>query len=274
MYNASNTLFVSTEGSGYLTVIDAKTMTSLGSPVLAPGAYDLAGIIMDEGKQLLYTVDRGTDQLYVYTWDATAKTLILQLGSPHTLAGVSPVGSYVGAYGIALDKVNNLLFVANATDTIYKFNTSDWSPAGTVRDSVNPNAAISIAMDSRNQKLYTGAGFFYDSYLKQYDLTSGATNRVQITSPEGLVDGVVGLDADENTGYVYISTTYLTNELQVFDGSLTKIQTPDLTGHPLNGPAGLVIGAGYNLLNLIKTASAGLSYLGSGWSQRYLHHHL
>ena len=253
--NASNTLFVSTEVSGYLTVIDAKTMTSLGSPVLAPGAYDLAGIVMDEGKQLLYTMDRGTDQLYVYTWDATAKTLTLQSGSPHTLAGVSPPGTYVGAYGIALDKTNNVLYVANATDTMYKFNTSDWSPAGTVRDSDNPDVAISIAVDSRNQMLYTGAGFYYDTYLKQYNLTSGAINRVEITGIGGVVDGVVGLDVDENTGYIYISTTYLTNELQVFDTSLVKIQTPDLTGHPLNGPAGLVIGAGYNLLNLSKTAS-------------------
>ena len=130
--NASNTLFVSTEFSGYLTVIDAETMTSLGSPVLAPGAIDLAGIVMDEGKQLLYTVDRGTDQLYVYAWDATAKTLTLQPGSPHTLAGVYNSNTYAGAYGITVDKVNNILFVANATDTIYKFNTSDWSPAGTL----------------------------------------------------------------------------------------------------------------------------------------------
>jgi uncharacterized repeat protein (TIGR01451 family) len=251
--NASNTLFVSTEGSGYLTVIDARTMTSLGSPVQAPGASDLAGIVMDENKQFLYTVDRGRDQLYVYKWDATAKTLTLQPGSPFTLAGV--IGDNGGAYGIALDKVNNVLYVANATDTIYKFNTSDWSAAGTVRDTVNSNVAISVAVDSRNQKLYTGAGFFSDSYLKQYNLTTGAVNRVQITGAGGVVDGVVGLDVDENTGYIYISTTYLTNELQVFDDSLTKIQTPDLTGHALNGPAGLVIGAGYNPLNLGKTAS-------------------
>ena len=134
--------------------------------------------------------------------------------------------------------------------------------------------AISISVDSRNQKLYTGGAWAGDSYLKQYNLTTGSTNCVQITGLGGVVDGVIGLNVDENTGYIYISTTYLTNELQVFDASLTKIQTPDLTYNPLNGPADLVIGAGYNLLNLSKSASTGLSYLGSGWSRRYLHHHV
>ena len=136
--NASNTLFVSTEASGYLTVIDAKTMTSLGAP--APGAYDLAGIVMDEGKQLLYTV-RGTDQLYVYTWDATANP------GP-TLGGGDPTPPG-------------------------PFNTSDWSP-GTVRDS-----ATLAALDAQPDALYRRQLRY--PYLKQYNLTSGAINRVEIT---------------------------------------------------------------------------------------------
>ena len=260
--NASNTLFVSTEFSGYLTVVDAQTMTSLGAPVLAPGATNLAGIVMDEKQQLLYAVDRVTNQLYVYAWDATAKTLTLQAGSPHTLAGVvDPAYSYSGAYGIALDKINHVLYVANATPIIHKFNTGDWSSAGTLQDPGSFNIAISVAVDSRNQKLYTGAGFANDSYLKQYNLTTGAVKMVQITGARGIVDyGVIGLDADENTGDVYISTSYLTNELQVFDSSLTKIQT---AGYSLNGAAGLVIGAGYNPLNLDKKASPNLVRPGS-----------
>jgi uncharacterized repeat protein (TIGR01451 family) len=260
---ASQTLFVSTELSGSLTVIDARTMTVLGAPIPAPGAYDPAGMVMDEKKQLLYAVDRGTDQLFVYVWDAEAKTLALQPGSPHTLAGVKDSANpYSGAYGISLDKRNDILYVANATATIYLFHTSDWSPAGAITDPGSTSAgnpAISVAVDSpvhgsRDRMLYTGAGYAGDPYLKQYNLTTGAVNTVQITGTGGTIDGVLGLDVDENTGYVYVTTSFWTNELQAFNSALTKIQTPDLTGHPLNGPAGLVVGAGYNPMNLVKTA--------------------
>lgn len=259
--NASGTLFVSNAFSGALTMVDARTMTYLGTSAVAPGATDLAGIVMDEKKQLLYAVERESNKLFVFAWDAAAKTLTVQPGSPHTLAGVTDPGNpYAGAYGIALEKHNDILYVANATDTLYKFHTSDWSAAGTVRDPGTSNIAISVAVDSplqgsHDRMLYTGAGYAGDPYLKQYNLTTGAVNRVAITGADGSVDGVIGLDVDENTGYVYISTSFVTNELQVFNTSLTKIQTPDLTGHQLNGPAGLVVGAGYNPLNLVKTAS-------------------
>jgi hypothetical protein len=75
----------------------------------APGAENLAGIVYDETKDLLYTVDRGTDKLYVYTWDAGTGKLHLSPGAPFTLEGST-------AYGIDLDEARGLLYTPAATE--------------------------------------------------------------------------------------------------------------------------------------------------------------
>lgn len=69
----SNIIFITSEDSQVIQLINARTFLSEGIAT-ADGASDLAGIELDYVDQdtLLYTVDRGTNKLFMYEWDAEA----------------------------------------------------------------------------------------------------------------------------------------------------------------------------------------------------------
>jgi len=237
----SGYLFVTYEFSGFLQVLDARTMADVGK-VSAVRAENLAGIAYDESKGLLYCVDRGTDKLYCYRWYPDTGKLTPQPGSPFTLAGSS-------AYGIALDEEGERLYTANATRSVPVYDTSDWSLIETITVA---RPAISIAVDVSNDLLYTGAGYLTDFTLNQYDLATGQTRSVQVDPAAG----VIGLAVDSSTGCVYV-TTGLSNrpggdDLLAYDTSLTLIDAVLDIGNP----TGIVIPArelGYNPLQFAKT---------------------
>ena len=103
----SESLFVTYENSNRIQVLNAATMTDVRVST-APGAQDLAGIVYDHDRGLLYCVDRGTENLYAYRWDPVIGTLTNVVGSPFQLKGAQ-------AYGIALDEIDDHLYVANAS---------------------------------------------------------------------------------------------------------------------------------------------------------------
>ncbi len=235
---ASATLFMSVESlKGAFEVIDALTMTDLGSAT-APDAQNLAGVVMDEKKALLYVIDRSSANLYVYQWDRAAKTLTAVTGSPFTLP--TPTNySAPNAFGIALDTVNNLLYVANDTKDVYVYNTGNWSLAGAGVVSITTPAVISVisvAFDSANQLLYTGDGFGSDPLLVQKNMAGGAENTVDVSNGQSGF-GVMGLGVDNATGDVYLTTGNAMNsggDLVAYNKSLTLIQrVPDIGPAPV-----------------------------------------
>ncbi|MBN2182880.1 MAG: DUF11 domain-containing protein [Sedimentisphaerales bacterium] len=238
-------LFVTYEMSENIELVDAKTMGVTGS-VLAPDASNLAGIVYDHHKGLLYCVDRLEDFLYVYSWEPSTQTLSQVDGSPFTLRGST-------AYGIALDEVDDILYVANGTKKIYAYNTSTWS---LLRQITVGRTAISIALDVKNGYLYSGGGYKGNHYLTQYHLVSNTEKEVEV-DPEA---GVIGLAVDTDTGLVYMSTGNDTiaggDDILVYDKSLKKIdEIPDI-----GNPTGLVVpgkNIGYNPLNLVKKVTDG-----------------
>jgi hypothetical protein len=66
-------LFITYHGSEEIQLLDARTMTSVGT-VIVPDAENLAGIVYDHDKMRVYCVDRGQEQLYVYDWDPATVT--------------------------------------------------------------------------------------------------------------------------------------------------------------------------------------------------------
>ncbi len=240
--SATNILFVTYESYNIINLVDAKTMQGIGSTV-APGATNLAGIVVDDTKNLVYTVDRGTSTLYVYNWDATNKTLTLD--KQVTLANVG--GS--GAFGIALDKIKGLLYVGNASTSIPYYHTSDWSQAGTL---TLAGPAIGVAVDPVRGFLYYGAAWSYYSRLDWYNLKTAATGGVDL----GYGSGAMGIGVDEETGLVYITTGFQGDELRVYryNKSLANLRLFQNVGVIGGAPTGLAIGAGFNPLNLDKTA--------------------
>jgi len=156
-------LFVTFEDTSEIELVNAKTMQYVDT-VTAPQAKNLAGIVVDQGKDKVYVIDRGENHLYVYSWDAENKVLTLDFPYPY----------YIGledceqGYGLALDDENDRLYVADNTTTIkyYDANDPNWSKLGqfTITDK-----AVGIAVDVENQYVYTGSSQFGDStYLTKY----------------------------------------------------------------------------------------------------------
>ncbi len=242
----SKYVFITYEGSDAIKLLDPITMTDAGTTI-APDALDLAGIVYDHKKRLLYTVDRGQDRLYVYDWNPQTTTLTHVKGSPFTL-------NYdARPFGIALDEIDELLYVANANNTIHVYSTSDWK---LVRKITLSRMAISIALDVRNGLLYTGAGYAGNTYLTQYRLATGTEAEVQV-DPEG---GVIGLAVNSDTGLVYMSTGKNNapggDNLVVYDTALNMVDFLPIGGNP----TGIAIpgrNIGFNPLNLRKTIVRG-----------------
>ncbi|MHC4582070.1 MAG: YncE family protein, partial [Planctomycetota bacterium] len=237
----SGYVFITYEASGQIQLVDGTTMTDAGR-VGAADALDLAGIVYDHARKLLYCVDRGRAKLYVYDWDAKTPRLTRATGSPFTLWGD------VDAYGIALDEIDGLLYVASASKTINVYSTSDWSRVKQIELS---RVAISVAVDVMNGFLYTGGGYAGNNYLTQYHLATGVEAEVQV-EPDG---GVMGLGVDSDTGLVYMSTGRNNapggDNLLVYDSELNQISKTHVGGNP----TGLAIPGkdiGFNPLNLTK----------------------
>lgn len=228
----SGFLFVTYESSDVIELINAKNMQSEGS-TQAPGASNLAGIVVDQGKSKVYTVDRWTNNLYVYAWDAASKTL--------TLDGVQQLANLQGAFGVALDETNGILYVADLPggDVDY-YNTNDWTYVASFTPS---HAPISVAVDVGHSFVYTGAGWGGSTLLSRWDLSSSTETTLDLAPA-----GVMGIAVDPQTGLSYVTTGYTGDEVRVFDLALEET----FRSADLGNPTGLVVGVGFNPLSLQK----------------------
>lgn len=234
----SETLFVTFEGSGKLDVVDATNLGIL-SQVTAPGANNLAGIVVDQEKARVYAVNREASAVYVYNWNSATKTLTL-VGS-----GATALSGLTDAYGLALDEENKLLFVGDRNSgKVRVYSTDDWSLVTDYDISQKPMA---VAVDNSGKFLYTGNA--YPPYgctgdLVQTDLLkSQPEKKVNIRPLTGSsADCVVGVAVDPLTGLVYVTTgnqgSSGSDRILVFDQMLALTCPP--TGD-IGNPTGIAI---------------------------------
>ncbi len=237
----SGYVFITYEFSDTLEVLDARTMADVGK-VVAPGAENLAGVVYDETKDLLYAADRGTDKLYVYSWNASLGKLTMKPGSPFTLEGSA-------SYGIEVDEARGLLYTASGSRSIRVYDTTNWTLVETI--TLN-RSAVSIALDFNNELLYTGAGYFQDYTLNQYNMVTGESRAVQV-DPEA---GVMGIAVDPVSDLVYVTTGRSNlsggDDLLCYNSDLVLVSSVLDIGNPTD----LVIPArdiGYNPLGFTKS---------------------
>lgn len=265
-------LFVTYEVSNTIQLLDATNFANLGTTT-APGASNLAGIVVDQGKRKVYTVDRETNHLYVYSWDAATNTLTLDGGAFKTLTGVAR------ANGIALDESRGRLYIGDRdTTTVRYFDTTTWAHAGSVVLAASGQTAMGVAIDTRRNLLY--AGNAYGPYgsrgrLVKYDLTTDVETFYTLpgaTTGTSTGDNIVGVAVDEDTGHVYATTgnqgTGGTDTLMVFDLALNVLKN-DLGD--LGDPTGLAIpraSISFNPLNFSKVATANPIASGSNVTYR------
>jgi len=226
---ASATLFMTVEYRSVIYLVDAVTLRILGG-VTESVPSNLAGIAVDTARRLVYTIDRGTNVLLIYDWDAAALSL--------TLAGSVPLPGVSQAYGLALDERHGWLFVADyATTTIRYFNTCDWTLAGSFAITQRP---MGIAVDSARGFVYTGVAYVgpgKPSLLSKFDLATGLETTNDLRAVTGNADDcVIGLAADEDTGILYITTGHEnmggTSAVMAFGSDLTPLTTTGWIGNP------------------------------------------
>ena len=244
------TLFVTCEFDAGVEIVDALTMTSVGS---ATGPSNLAGIDVDNANDIIYTLLRGSASLYAYDWDPSTDTLTPITGfDPFTLP------SSTGGYGIALDDTNGILWVTDTYSIMARaYDTTTWTE-DTSKSFTPSHMPIDIAVDRQRGFVYTvsmstGAGTGAGSTLLcKYDLATGTETTVDM-GHQG-----VGVAVDEDTGYVYVTGGYYDTcgpMVDVWDTSTspwTQVQTASVSG----SPAGICIpragGVAYNPLCLVK----------------------
>ena len=196
----SKRLFVTYEYSNIIEMIDAETFAVLGSQTAAE-ASDLAGIVVDQDKGLVYAVDRGTLKLFVYD----VATFSLQ--ATVTL----PTGS--GSFGIALDGDN--LVVGDFTTTVRWYDTTSWAETSSVALSA---PAVDVAVDIDNRILYA-THYYSASMLTKYDLDTLVETTVSAGSNQ-----TRGVDVDQASGLVYVTVGESWS-----NSSEVRVYNPDLT---------------------------------------------
>ena len=212
----SATLFITYEFSNTIQLLDATTMTDLGTAT-APSATNLAGIVMDQDKGYLYTIDRGTNDLYIYNWFPSNNTLTIknQISLENTSKG----------YGIALDEINDILFIADLNTGVKYYDTDTWNFLGNFTTShITMGGNIqSIAVDASNQYVYTGCGYSSPKILSQYDLTTETEEYIDL----GGNNNTLGLGVDPSTSYIYVNVGYYISEdtIRAYDSDLNEIDS-------------------------------------------------
>jgi len=255
----SNTLFITSEFSGGVEMVNATTMTSLG---VSAGPSNLAGIDVDQKNNIVFTVERMTNNIYVFDWNATTKTLTLRSGYPKPLGGCSH------AMGIALDEFRDTLWVADSDERVVRaYDVSSCLSSGVWNENTSKtirglsHQPVDVAVDRVRGYVYT-VSMSYGAWtpsgtgskiLSKYDLAT----RTETTG--SLVDQGVGVAVDEVTGFVYVTLSpygrgLWQGDLSVWDTSTTpwtQVQITKVSG----SPAGICIPqeeVAYNPLHLTK----------------------
>ena len=238
-------LFVTYEQSNKISIVNATTMTvPASSPVTAPGATNLAGIVVDQDMNKVYTMDRHTNHLYVYSWNPAGPTLTLDGGTYTSL----PHTGNMDAYGIALDEVNDLLYVTSYNEKLVRYyDTATWTEQGSFAVAAYPTG---IAVDVTNGYVYTGG--WANTMFSQYNLNTNT----EITKTVGGNAEPIGFAVDPATSNLFV-TTYSGSApygdvLLMYDSNLNELNK---TGD-LGNPTGVCVPGkdiSFNPLNLAKT---------------------
>ncbi|MBN2589699.1 MAG: DUF11 domain-containing protein [Sedimentisphaerales bacterium] len=239
----SGYLFVTYLNFNRIVLVNSKTMEPVSEMVAPPGSLGLEGIVYNHKKKQLYCIDRGRNRLWVYDWNSSTVKLTLVNGAPFKLQNAS-------AYGIAIDETHQLLYVSNSTNRIYAYSTADWTLKRTI--TLN-HIALCVAVDVKNNYLYSGGGYVGNPYLSQYNLETNTQLSTMVESSSDI--GVMGIAVDPNTSKIYFTTghEYIPegDYIRVYDKLLHPVSSVQVNGNPTS----LVIPikeVGYNPLNLKK----------------------
>lgn len=236
----SDILFITAEGSNEVELLNARTFQKI-KRVEAENATNLAGIVfsyIDQNTTHVFTIDRGSNKLFAYDWDAVDKTLTPIIPDPNDVNnpnnGVEDLyfllepgdpnfgsNSSVFGCGLAIDGENDLLYVsqfgAGYSSVIEVYSIADFENnffpnvrTINLNDAFegDDNYAVDIDIDIENQWLYAG-GYTGHGNLIRYDLDRDPNASDFGDGIEEVVSGmsgwgVIGLAVDGQ--YIYMTT--------------------------------------------------------------------
>lgn len=235
MDSRTNVIFITTDGCEKIKYYSALNLNFVNESQQYAAA-NFAGLAFDNSRSKLYVITKYTNKLYIFSWNPIAKTLNLDGGAYITLQNTHQ------GMGLAVDEVNGHLYVADRTDYVKYYRTSDMSYVGQVQVGL---FAANVAFDSRNNYLYSGAGQpAGSSFLSRFNMSNNTETRIDVGSP------VLSISSDDITDNVFI-TTYNYGPLA---GSLVAY-TKDLqyiTHVPNIDPYGVVVSKSISSPNPIR----------------------
>jgi len=232
------TIFVSYDGSKNIGVIDARLMKPEEDPVvIAP--WELAGIVWDNTVDRLYGIRRegstSLDNIVIYKWNSYLKELS-QDGDTIKLPSFPNNG-----LGITLDENEGLLYATDNTNTVYVYDTSDWSFIDSFNVTVDSTDRKCVAIDvyndgAGNSWIYTGG--YSHTYGDHNYLVKTSTNNPYSSSEVDVGQRVSGITFDSEKCLVYITSfdeyNYIDQDIKIYDSNLV-LQYADgnnVDGHP------------------------------------------
>lgn len=237
-------LFITSEFSGGIEIVNPVNLTYFG---VSSGPSNLAGVDVDDLDNVVFTLKRQNDDLYIYNWDETTKTL--NMNTTVQLENLSY------GYGIAFDDSRDILWVTDTGSSMiraYDMDVVNWNDIEEIESlsgSVS-HAPIDIAVDMVRNRVFTVAGYAGSSLLSMYDVAT----ETETTHDLGI--GGIGVAVDDLNGYVYMTrgTSSSADDIQVWDVNtdpFTLIQDTERIGNP----AGLCVPKTtvFNPLNLTMT---------------------
>jgi uncharacterized repeat protein (TIGR01451 family) len=257
--NPVEVLFITSEFTNTVEMVDATTMTSLGiAPTACPKKLS-GGIAVDSGRNMVFAAVRNNNILLVFFFDPDAMTLTCHVDNP----GITLPGAF-HIWDMALDDTTDVLYVSdsNASPPMIRGYDVSGCTAGagnctpTLVWSYQPSQVpVGLAVDRIRQQLYATAPDPYCAWVPY-----GSKKLLQIdiaTKSEVFVDldhGGMGLAVDELSGNVHLTGGCTGDYLKVFGPDLTLIHNAGAIGNP----AGIAIGrVSYNPLNLSKDDGMG-----------------
>jgi hypothetical protein len=220
-------IFVTSEFSGTVEVFDVLNFAHLDC--ISTSGNDLAGIAMDHDNNILYAIQRQTSTLFGFDWHPGSMSLSLRPGFPLNIPGVS------AAFGMAFDDHEDVLYVADCgTNLVRGFDPLTWAEVFSWQP---PGGPLDVAIDEWRRIVYAGnAGFCGGTFgAFSYDLETDAEYAQSMPGN----DGVMGLAVDENSGYVYLTTGFNTDDVIAYDPSTQPWTMIDSA--QLSTPAGIAV---------------------------------
>jgi len=223
-------LFVTYEGSATIAWMSTKRLEWDPSHRVDIPESNLAGLVADESKGLLYVVSRNTGHLFTLRFDAVADRLVMEYPGGQAYRVLAGLGN--PAYGLALDDRAGWLFAADGSSIVRYYDTTTWDLVGQVDVG---RGAVGIDVD--------GAGYLYagcfpagggHTYLVRC-LVTGDPNDPETRIEKNLGVVVTDIGIDRETGLLYATTRRTVN------GRLGAVEVYDPTGWTAADPNGTLV---------------------------------